>query len=386
MIKLKKKKYRKIKLYFVVSGRSDYGPSSSILKKIAKDKFFSLYICLTLSGLANKNVEKEITGDGLRIKKKIKFKHKILSNSISYLISKFNNDFRSIKPDFLVIMGDRFEVFAASIAAFTNNIRIAHISGGEDTFGSLDNIYRNSITKMSSIHFATNKLYKNNIVKMGELEKNIYIVGEPFEEIFTNCNKFSKSFLEKKFQFKFYNKNFLVTYHPDTTQKEEFNINNLKTLLNSIKDFKNYIFIFNESNIDQNYNKINKIIKNFCKYNSNCIFIPTLGYKYYYSFLSIVDGLIGNSSSGVIEAPIIGLPSINLGDRQLGRVNNRIYKTILNAPFNKNLIKILIKYIANKRIVNDMLIKKNNQLSSSKFILGLKRSLNIRLINKFLND
>jgi hypothetical protein len=87
MIKLKKKKYRKIKLYFVISGRSDYGPSSGILKKIAKDNFFSLYICLTLSGLANKNVEKEITEDGLRIKKKIKFKHKILSNSISYLIS-----------------------------------------------------------------------------------------------------------------------------------------------------------------------------------------------------------------------------------------------------------------------------------------------------------
>jgi UDP-hydrolysing UDP-N-acetyl-D-glucosamine 2-epimerase len=380
----KKKKFCKSRLYFVITGRADYGLLSSILKKICKNKLYTIHICYVLSNFANKEVEREIAKDGLKIKTKINFEHKILSHSISDLIYKFSNDFKLVKPDFLVILGDRFEVFSASIAAFNNNIRIAHISGGENTFGSLDNIYRNSITKMSSIHFVTNKFYKNNVLKMGELKKNIYIIDEPFKETFINSRRFSKNFLEKKFSFNFFKKNFLVTYHPNTIQSVKFNIDNLNILLQSIEEFKNYLFIFNESNIDQNYYQINQTIKDFCKHNSNCIFIPTLGYKYYYSFLSIINGLIGNSSSGVIEAPILGLPSINLGDRQLGRVNNSFYKTIVNVPFNKKLIKSAIKNLSRIRISINKINQQNNNLPSSRFVAGLTRSLNTKLINKFL--
>ena len=134
----------------------------------------------------------------------------------------------------------------------------------------------------------------------------------------------------------------------------------------------------------QNYSQINQIIKNFCIDKTNCIFIPTLGYKYYYSFLSIVDGLIGNSSSGVIEAPILGLPSINLGDRQLGRVNNSLYNKILNVPFNKKSIKSSIKKILKMKKLNNKINIKNNNLTSSKFVTGLAKNLNIKLIDKFL--
>ena len=384
MKKLKKKKFSKTKLYFVITGRADYGLLSNILKKILKSKIYSIHICYTLSNFANKQVEKEILADGLRINKKIYFEHKILSHSISYLIYKFTNDLKLVRPDFLVVLGDRFEVFAASIAAFNNSVRIAHISGGENTFGSLDNIYRNSITKMASIHFVTNQLYKNNVAKMGELKKNICIIDEPFKESFIKFKKLSRTFLEKRFSIRFHKRNFLVTFHPNTIQNVKFNINNLKILLESIKEFNNYLFIFNESNIDQNYSQINQIIKNFCIDKTNCIFIPTLGYKYYYSFLSIVDGLIGNSSSGVIEAPILGLPSINLGDRQLGRVNNSLYNKILNVPFNKKSIKSSIKKILKMKKLNNKINIKNNNLTSSKFVTGLAKNLNIKLIDKFL--
>lgn len=355
----------KIKICFVTTSRSDYSLQSIYIKKF--NNYKNIDLNLVVSGThfskAYGNTYKLILNDGFKINKKIKLninkkKDNLFNiNSVFfYEISKYLN---KIKPQCIVLLGDRLEILLTSIVAYTLNIPIIHIGGGELTHGSVDDSYRHAISKMSSIHCVSNNIYKKRLIRLGENPSNIYITGDPSNEIIKKEKILPKKLLEKKYKIKLFDKNILFTYHPETSNlgNEKKQIINILKFLESIED--NFI-IFTHPNNDLNAYIILNEIKKFTKKNKNSILISNLGRQNYLSFLKHVDLLVGNSSSGLTEAPQLGTPTLNIGTRQEGRV---MEKSVYNSDSNiKNL----------RRIYNKINIKNSkNAFSNIKLINSL---------------
>jgi len=284
----------------------------------------------------------------------------------------------------LVVLGDRFEILSASFAALSQNIPIAHIHGGESTFGSIDEAIRHSITKMSTFHFAATKKYKKRIVQMGENPKRVFLVGSLGVERIKKTKLFSKSNLEKKIRFKFGKKNILTTFHPETlvdkTRKNAF-----KFLLQSLKKIKDTTVIFTLPNADTGSDAIIKMIKNFTKLNKKKYKVfKSMGDKLYLSTMKYSDLVLGNSSSGIIEAPSFKIPTINVGDRQQGRVQA---KSIINSKLNQSSISKNIKIALSKKIkINNFKNPYELKNTSEKIFKILKKTKIRNIVKKKFND
>ena len=331
----------KKKIFLISTTRAEYGLTKNIL--LEKKKFKKINLKLIISGthLSNffGNTIKEIINDNIKIykcinlnKKKINFQN--VEKIFSKTLIKFSNFLKLQKPDAVILFGDRYETFAVALACVLNKITIFHIQGGEVTEGSIDNIFRNSISKMSKYHFVTNKISKKNIIKMGENPKNVFIIGSLFLDNLKRENFLPKKQIEKKFKFNFLNKNVLVTLHPETKGKI-LPDKQIKILLDVLKNFNDTLFIFTYPNQDKGHEIIVREIKKFVKKNKNAILIKSLGQSFFHSCLKHVDCIIGNSSSGIIEMPYFNKFSINIGNRQKGRPMAR---SVFSVPYNKNLI------------------------------------------------
>ena len=348
------------KVLVVTSTRADFGILSNLTKLLEKDKSIDMSLVVTGSHLIkSKNSSfTEIKRQKFKSKKilKIQFKNENLGDTLNIFsksIIKFKKTYEKIRPDLVLILGDRFEIFASALSAFFYRIPIAHIHGGEVTSGAMDDSIRHSITKISNLHFVTNKENYKRVNQLGENNKNIFLVGSLSSENIKKSKFLKKKELEKKFNIKFKNKNLLITYHPVTLQKD-FGKKDFKKMLNVLKKYKEFGIFFTASNADVANNFFNKEIKNFVKKNKNTYLIESFGRENYFSMLRIVNCIIGNSSSGVLESTAFKLPAINIGSRQEGRVKN---KNILN-------LKSEFKEIELK--------KKISQSISVKFNKGLK--------------
>ena len=348
------------KVLVVTSTRADFGILSNLTKLLEKDKSIDMSLVVTGSHLIkSKNSSfTEIKRQKLKSKKilKIQIKNENLGDTLNIFsksIVKFKKTYEKIRPDLVLILGDRFEIFASALSAFFYRIPIAHIHGGEVTSGAMDDSIRHSITKISNLHFVTNKEHYKRVNQLGENNKNIFLVGSLSSENIKKSKFLKKKELEKKFNIKFKNKNLLITYHPVTLQKD-FGKKDFKKMLNVLKKYNEFGIFFTASNADVANNFFNKEIKNFVKKNKNTYLIESFGRENYFSMLRIVDCIIGNSSSGVLESTAFKLPAINIGSRQEGRVKN---KNILNlkSEFKENELK-----------------KKISQSISVKFNKGLK--------------
>ena len=348
------------KVLVVTSTRADFGILSNLTKLLEKDKSIDMSLVVTGSHLIkSKNSSfTEIKRQKLKSKKilKIQIKNENLGDTLNIFsksIVKFKKTYEKIRPDLVLILGDRFEIFASALSAFFYRIPIAHIHGGEVTSGAMDDSIRHSITKISNLHFVTNKENYKRVNQLGENNKNIFLVGSLSSENIKKSKFLKKKELEKKFNIKFKNKNLLITYHPVTLQKD-FGKKDFKKMLNVLKKYNEFGIFFTASNADVANNFFNKEIKNFVKKNKNTYLIESFGRENYFSMLRIVDCIIGNSSSGVLESTAFKLPAINIGSRQEGRVKN---KNILNlkSEFKENELK-----------------KKISQSISVKFNKGLK--------------
>jgi len=329
----------KRKSFCVITGsRADYGILSFFLKELQKSKFFDLKLIVTCMHLLPKygNTYKEILKDKIKIYKKIKLPLKgdriiDISKATGIGVKKYTEALDKIKPDFVIILGDRFEALAFAIASLFLKIPIIHIHGGESTSALIDDSIRHSITKMSNIHFVSNKFYKQRIINMGEDPKTIYTLGSLALDNMKNIRYFSKKEIEKKLNFKFDEKNLLFTLHPETLGKKEL-INNIDLILKELAKLKKTKIIFTMPNVDMGNIDIFKKLQKFVKRNkTKSLIIKSMGQQLYFSSLNHVDVVIGNSSSGVIEVPSFGVPTINLGKRQLGRLKP---KSVLNCDFN----------------------------------------------------
>ena len=313
------------KICVVTSTRAEYGLLYWLLKEIEADSELKLQLIVTgmhLSpefGLTYKEIEKEF-----KIDKKIE----ILSSShtsldicaeMARVYEKFAPALAELKPDILVLLGDRYEIFGVAGVASIMQIPIAHIHGGETTQGAFDEAFRHSITKMSHIHFAATNEYTNRIIQLGEEPSRVFNVGGPGIENIKKLNLLSKEEFEKSIKFKLAKKNILITFHPVTLEnssaREQFN-----ELLNSLDELEETNFIFTKANSDTDGDVINKMIDEYVSQNSQkAVAFASLGQLRYLSAIKFVDIVLGNSSSGLLEVPSFKKTTINIGDRQKGR-------------------------------------------------------------------
>ena len=262
-----------------------------------------------------------------------------------------------IRPKFLIILGDRFEALAAANSSNLLSIPIIHFHGGELTANSYDDYFRYSITKLSSFHFVSHSVYRKRVIQMGENPNNVFNIGAPALISIKN-NLLKKNYREKKLKIKIRKNFFIFTYHPETLIRSNISnkLNNLFKTLKVILDENTTILLTKPGNDLNSLNIENKIIE-FCKTNSNAHYIPNLGNHVYHSCLNISSAVIGNSSSGIIEAPSFNIKTINIGDRQKGRIHP---KSVISLNYN---YKVLINKINSLKIKK---LRRNFQILSIK--------------------
>lgn len=311
----------------VVTGtRADYGLLSGLMRCIKTSGNFDLQVIA--SGMHLKQeyglTYKEIENDGFFINEKVDLLQPgndavAISKSTGVGVQLFAGAFERLQPDLVVILGDRFEALSAAQAAMIQNMPIAHIHGGETTEGVIDESIRHAITKMSNIHFVSNEKYRRRVIQMGELPDRVITSGALGIDNIQRVPPITKQSLERELGFNFADVNFMITYHPITLgSKETMTLDNI---LKVVDDFKNANTIITYPNADAGGSMIADKLEQFAHDRKNrTLLVKSLGFKKYIQTLQYVDCVIGNSSSGIIEVPSLGIPTVNIGDRQKGRV------------------------------------------------------------------
>ncbi len=328
------------KICVVTGGRMDYGHLLKLMMMIKNNPKFELLIIASCMHLAPEfgNTYKKIEEDGFVINKRVNC---LLSSdndsgickSVGLATILFSECYEELKPDLLIVLGDRFEILAASQAALFMKIPIAHIAGGDTTEGAYDEAIRHSITKMSHIHFVTNNESLKRVRQLGENPNLVFNVGSASIDLIKETKFIDKNKLEELLDFKFMSKNILLTYHPVTLDNDK---NDIEIILESLSELNSDIgIIITKSNADDNGRKFNQIIEEFCKNKLNIKCFSALGQFLYYNCINNVDVVIGNSSSGLYEVPSFKTPTINIGNRQKGRMRG---DSIIDCPVDKDAI------------------------------------------------
>ena len=375
------------KICVVTGTRAEYGLLFWLMQGILKDKDLKLQLIVTgmhLSsefGLTYKEIEKDF-----KIDKKIEM---LLSSDSSVSISKsmglaqisFAESFEELKPDIIVLLGDRYEIFSAASSAMIANIPIAHIHGGETTQGAFDEAIRHSITKMSHLHFTSTKQYKNRVIQLGENPKRVFNVGALGLDNIKKLKLLSKKEFEKSINFKLNNKSVLVTFHPVTLENNSAKIQFIE-LLNALDKLKDTNIIFTKANSDTDGRVINKMIDEYVQKNTTkSIAFTSLGQVRYLSALQYMDAVIGNSSSGLIEAPSFKITTINIGDRQKGRISAN---SVLNCKPIESDISSKIDESYTDKFQKELKSIKNpyNGINSTEKVLKILKNVNLNDIIK----
>lgn len=306
--------------------RAEYGLLCRLMKEIKDDPELDLQIIVTGAHLSPEFglTYREIEKDGFTIDEKIEM---LLSSDTSIGITKsmgielisFADALERLKPDIMVLLGDRYEILIAAIAALTANIPVAHIAGGDVTEGAIDDSIRHCITKLSHVHFAARYEHVQRIKQLGENPKYIYEVGALGLDNIVRMNFLSLQELEKSIDFSLGEKFFLVTYHP-VTLKDYAVSNALENLFDALDKFPDFKVLITKSNSDAGGMNINSQIDDYAAKNSNRVFTCfSLGQLRYLSAMKYCSAVVGNSSSGIWEAPALKVPTVNIGARQQGR-------------------------------------------------------------------
>jgi len=362
----------KINLAVFTAARSDFGILRNLITSIEKDERFNLTLLINSAHSESKfgNTDKEIKEINVKNKVYLKFKYRNsepedILNYYAKITLEISNFIKKSRPAAFIIMGDRYEMLAAAFTCLQYQVPIIHLCGGSITLGSLDNIYRDNISKMSDLHLVETILHKNRLKKIG-IQKNIFVVGAPALENLHLFKKTSFSEVIKKLNLKIdISKKIIVAcFHPETNISKEKNIQNLKNFLKFLRS-RNENIILTYPNADSGFNDYIKIIKLYLSNKKNVNIVKNLGIKYYYTVLKESDLLIGNSSSGILESASFNLATINLGNRQKNRIanSNVIYTNFelkrINDAYKKTKNKKYIKYI---KEVKNIYYKKNSSL------------------------
>ncbi len=381
------------KICVITGTRAEYGLLYWTMKALQADDAINLSICVTGMHLSPEFglTYKKIIEDGFTINEKVEMLLSSdttvgVSKSIALGIISFSEVFERIKPDLLLVLGDRYEIFAACTAAMISRIPIAHCHGGEATEGLIDEAIRHSITKMSQIHFASTEEYKNRIIQLGEQPKNVYNVGALGIENVNKLKLLTKSEFEESIDFKLKKINFLVTFHPVTLDNLSAELQ-FQELLKALDKFENTSIIFTKPNSDTDGRIIIQLIDEYVNKNSEkAIAFNSLGQLRYLSAIQYMDVVVGNSSSGLIEVPSFKKATINIGDRQQGRVKS---KSVIDCDTNNEDIEKAIRKALSTEFKEELEFTQNpyGKKNSSIEIVNVLKTIELNDIikKKFFN-
>lgn len=387
MIKNKKK------ICIVTGGRADYYLLKGLINNLSILKIIDLTILVTGQHLSTSygNTSRIVRKDFGKICKFVDINVKETNiqnilNSVSLGVSRIGKFFEKNKPDLVILLGDRYEILSAGIASLFHNLKIAHIHGGELTIGSMDDTIRHSLTKFSHFHFVTTEIYRRRVIQLGEKPENVFNTGSLGAENANNTLFFNKKDLQKKLGIKFKKHSFLITINSFVEKQVSLRLF-LKNIFKTLEKFQETTKIFTLPNSDINSDLIKKEVKKFCERNPNSFYFKSLGSLNYLSCMKSSDLVIGNSSSGIIEAPSLKIPTINIGNRQDGRVKS---KSIIDVDHSQKQIYLAIKKCLStkfKKKVNKSLnpyFKKNTALKITNIIK--KKILNKKEMTKNFYD
>ena len=339
------------KICIVTGTRAEYGLLKGLMKLIEESKEFELQVIAAAMHLAPEYGEtyKIIEKDGFKISHKVEM---LLSSdtetstlkSLGLGIIEFSMALDQLKPDLMIVLGDRFEILSACQSAMVLKIPIAHIHGGELTEGTIDDAIRHSITKMSLFHFTASNIYRKRVIQLGEDPSRVFNTGAPGVDNIFQIELLDRKALSLSLEMDLSRPFFLVTYHPVTLEKRSPTLA-IKNLLEAMESFEGYSIIFTMPNCDPAGREITKQLKDFThKYPKRMKFFESLGQLRYLSALKEAEAVVGNSSSGLIEAPALKTPTINIGSRQRGRLCDN---SVLNSgETSKDIILNLKKAIS----------------------------------------
>ncbi len=339
---------KKKKIIFVTSTRADFGKLKSLIKILKTRKEFEVYIVIT-----GMHVIPKFGNTYLEVKKYfrsniIKFKNQSLGDRLEIILTKTSEKFskivKNMNPDLIIIHGDRVEALACAIVGSLNHILTAHIEGGEVS-GTIDDTIRHAVTKLSHIHFVGSSAAKNRIIKMGEIKKHIFNIGSPDIDAIANKKLPTIENVRKRYAIEFKSYSILL-WHPVTSK-----INTLREDTNALIRFinklnENFVIIY------PNNDPGSKIIFNCYEKikNIRCNIIKSLRFENFLTLLKNANFIIGNSSSAIYEAPILGTPAINIGNRQYKRINSKVVKNLdINKLNTFKLYKFLQSYKSIKK-------------------------------------
>ena len=376
-----------MKNFLVYSGsRADFGILKKLIKDLKKIKSINTKFLVGGSHYSNRSnyTFEEISKNKIKIDKKSKIKlvntsNVEILNFIAYSILDYTKILSKKKPDLIIVLGDRYETYALVIAAYFLRIKIAHIHGGEVTNGSFDDSIRHSISKLSNYHFVTHETYKKRLIQLGEKKSSIFLVGSLGVQNFIETPKRSRIKLLNKYRIPQNQKVVLVTFHPETNSKILIK-KQINTLISALKYFKDLYFIVTYNNMDSEGLYFIKKLKILEKKNKNFSLVKSLGSNLYFELINIVDLVMGNSSSGIIEVPSTKTPTLNIGTRQSGRIMS---KSIYSCKLEKLTIINSIKKILNKKKINtkNVYYKKNTREKILNFLLKISKKQNKNIKN-----
>lgn len=365
------------KICVVTGTRAEYGLLNLLMKGIESEPDLQLQLVVTGTHLSPEFglTFQEIEEDGFLIDRKVEM---LLSSDTAAGVAKsiglgiigFAEAFAQLQPDLLVLLGDRYEILAAAQSALVAKIPIAHIGGGDTTEGAFDEAIRHSVTKMSHLHFVTNEESFQRVRQLGENPNHIYNVGSVGIDRIMCLQRMSRSELEQSLSFHFLRKNLLITYHPVTldTQASGLQFHELTEALHHLGT--NVGFVFTKPNADPQGREIIRQIDDFVSCHSNAVSFQSLGQKRYFSLIAQVDAVVGNSSSGIYEVPSFHKPTVNIGDRQKGRL---LASSVINCSPEKGKIEEAIQEAFQKDCMNT--VNPYGKGNSTKKILEVLNSI-----------
>ncbi|WP_461634099.1 UDP-N-acetylglucosamine 2-epimerase [Labilibaculum euxinus] len=381
------------KICVITGTRAEFGLLSHLMRLIDKDAEFELQLIATGTHLSPEfgYTINEIEEEGFTVNKKIEI---LLSSDTSVGVSKsmglaqisFAEAYDELKPDLVLVLGDRYEILAAVTTAMIARIPVAHLNGGEKTEGAIDESIRHSITKMSHLHFTATEEYRKRVIQMGENPDFVFNVGEVgLDSIFLR-KLYSKTEFEKSIDFKLNKKNILVTFHPVTLEKG-MALKQFQELLNAIDQLEDTNIIITHSNSDMEGRGLIEMIKNYVSVNRNkAVEFPSLGYHRYLSALQYMDAVVGNSSSGIVEAPSFKIASINIGNRQKGRIQA---SSVINSEPNAKKISDAFTIAFSSEFQDQLqtVVNPYGQGGSSQQLLNILKKISFTdLLNKVFYD
>lgn len=338
---------RRISICVLTTTRADYGILRPLLFRLMEDSAFDLRVAVSgthLSPAFGMTVS-EIEEDGLPIDCRIPIlfeendSPKTMSCVMARALEGFSVYFENCRPELLVVLGDRFEAFAVCAAAVNNRIPIAHLHGGEATEGVMDECFRHAITKMSYLHFTSTEVYRKRVIQLGEAPSRVFNVGAMGVENALHVKRISPNQMEHDLRFPLFQRPYVVvTYHPVTLEPESAH-EHIENLLSAIHERNDLNFLITKSNVDLGGEYFNQMLASFSETHENCCVVSSLGVRRYMSVLDRAMCVMGNSSSGIVEVPSFGIPTINIGNRQRGRVQAN---SVINClPVKRDILRSL---------------------------------------------